>query len=242
MNSLVLLHGALGSAEDLNLLAKHPFGAAIRLYPFTFKGHGKKDMKGRFGIGAFSDELLAFISKENILHPFVFGYSMGGFVALDAALKAKVAFSGIITLGTKFKWSEDFTSKETAKLQPEVLLQKAPDFVSLLKQKHGPAWESLLSQTAEMMKDLQTTHIPFMHALSAIKIPVAIGRGDKDKMVTEEESRMAQQYIDGADYFELPESSHGFESINHNALAELIIDFMRKNNTNEAPANDSHRA
>jgi pimeloyl-ACP methyl ester carboxylesterase len=166
---------------------------------------------------------------------------MGGYVALDAANKAKDLFSGIITLGTKFKWSEDFTTKETAKLQAQVLLQKAPDFVSLLIQKHGPAWESLLAHTAEMMRDLQTTHLDFIRVFNAIKIPVAIGRGDKDKMVTEEESRMAQQNIQGADYFELPESSHGFETIKHAALAEWLIQFMNKHTTNEAPANDSHR-
>lgn len=237
MNRLVLLHGALGSAEDMNLLVKHLSGAAIRLFPFTFKGHGKKDMKGRFGMEAFSDELLEYLLKENIQQPFVFGYSMGGYVALNAALKAKGQFAGIITLGTKFEWSQEFTTKETAKLRPQVLLEKAPDFVSMLIQKHGPFWEQLILHTAEMMGGLQTTHLHFIHALKDIKIPVAIARGDRDKMVTREECRTAQQHIQGADYFELPESSHGFETINHAVLAELLIHFINKHATNGAPAN-----
>lgn len=241
MNHLILLHGALGSGEELSLLEKHIKNPGIRVHPFTFNGHGKKGLNNQFGIDGFCDELLEFISKEKIEAPFVFGYSMGGYVALNAALKARGFFSGIITLGTKFNWTREFTSKESNKLKPDFLLEKAPDFVALLHKKHGPGWTNLLSLTANMMFGLQHTHLRFIASLARINIPVCIGRGDKDRMVDEEECLLVQQKIEGASCFVLPNTSHGFEGINHSALAELVVEFIDKHSSTEAQANGSHR-
>jgi len=237
MHHLILLHGALGSGDELGVLEKHLKNTNIQAHTFTFSGHGNKALKGDFGIERFSDELLDFISKENIPAPFVFGYSMGGFVALNVAINARTLFSGIVTLGTKFKWTEEFTAKERSKLNPEFLLEKAPDYAKQLLAKHGPGWTNLLSLTSEMMFDLQNSTPGFINSLDQIKIPVWIGRGEKDRMVSEEESLLIQQKIQGARYFVLPDSPHAFENINHQLLAEMVMTILGKPNSNEVPAN-----
>ena len=237
MNHLILLHGALGSAEELSLLEKHLGAANLSIHRFNFKGHGNKGLSGAFGIDAFSEELRHFIQIEKIHKPFVFGYSMGGYVALKTALNNKDLFSGIVTLGTKFNWTEDFTIKETSKLKPEFLLEKAPDFVDALIKKHHQNWKSLLSHTEDMMFGLQKTHLVFLDSLTAIGIPVWIGRGDKDRMVSMEESLLVQQKIKGSGYFVLPETLPPFETLNHELLAAVLTSFMRRCSLNAAQAN-----
>ncbi len=241
MNDLILLHGALGSAEDMQMLTPHLQYPHLNLHSLTFSGHGQRDCNGAFGIEAFSDELIAFVSAKQLTQPFVFGYSMGGYVALNAALKHTHLFSGIITLGTKFDWSNDFTTRETAKLKQDVLLEKAPAFVASLLQKHGRGWPQLLSLTSEMLHTIQLTHREFIAKLPQLSLPINIGRAALDKMVTKEECFWILQTLTNASYFELAESSHGFETINHAAMAQHLLEFIAHHSPNAKPANDSHQ-
>ncbi len=238
MNHLILLHGALGSAEDFTGFEPYLAAYHTRIHRFNFQGHGKTILKTNFCINTFSDEVIEFVRKENINRPCVFGYSMGGYVALDAALKNENLFSGIVTLGTKFNWTEEFTLKEKAKLNSEFLLTKAPEFAEQLQQKHGPNWKELLTNTSEMMSQIQNTHVAFLDNLNAIQIPVWVGRGENDKMVNTEDCKFIREKIKHSGQFLLPETNHAFETVNFQVLAVLLNSFMNKYNTNEVPAGD----
>ena len=219
---LILLHGALGAAKQFDALAnklKEKFDLFIPELPQH--GKNKKAIKD-FSIPAFAEYLKAYIKSEELLKPAIFGFSMGGYIAL--ALESKEAtFSNIITLGTKMRWSQEIAVKETKKLSPTLIEAKVPKFASHLKSRHGSTWKTLCRDTAALMhklgKDWRLKESDFGH----ISIPVKILRGEKDNMVDEEESLWASSNIAQGRFKSLAETGHPLERVEAELLAVEIL-------------------
>ena len=119
MKSLILLHGALGCSEQFNQLYSL-LQDKYEVYKFDFSGHGKNSDNVEFTIDRFTDDLHAFIKDREIQSTAIFGYSMGGYVALNLALKHADHIQKIITFGTKFDWNPEVAENEILNLQKQV--------------------------------------------------------------------------------------------------------------------------
>lgn len=133
MANIILLHGALGSSGDLNALSKVLIRRGLSVSSFSFSGHGKTSLGPAYGIEQFALELEHHILENSLKNSSVFGYSMGGFVALYLASKQKKIIKSIVTLGTKFNWSKDAVERELKMLNPELILAKVPSFAKTLE-------------------------------------------------------------------------------------------------------------
>ncbi len=80
---IVFLHGSLGTSKDLTSLIEIFQTKGYRTHTFDFSGHGpgSKNFE-EFRIDCFAKTLDLFLSSNNIKSPAIFGYSMGGYVAL----------------------------------------------------------------------------------------------------------------------------------------------------------------
>ena len=67
----------------------------------------------------------------------IFGYSMGGYVALWLARFYPDRVGKIFTLGTKLKWNDEEAEKEIKMLNPEKVELKVPAFAQQLAERHG---------------------------------------------------------------------------------------------------------
>ena len=95
---LLLLHGALGSSEIFIPLVeelKNDFECIV----FDFPGHGNAKFEEiDFSVEYFSSKLNNFILSNGYDELIVFGYSMGGYIALNTELNFPNSFKKIITL------------------------------------------------------------------------------------------------------------------------------------------------
>lgn len=214
--------------EDLKPLAADLQHAGYHTCSFSFSGHGNAPFNADFGIEQFTIELENFILKNNIHNATVFGYSMGGFVALNLAKKNPDLIKKIITLGTKFNWSKEVVEKETRILNAETMQQKAPAFAEMLKQKHGIHWENILTRTADMMRDIEQKKYLLHNSLQNIKTEVLIGLGDRDRMVSYEETAAVYKSLPNAGMYMLAHASHGLETVNTKTLSNLITAFLNQ--------------
>jgi pimeloyl-ACP methyl ester carboxylesterase len=105
MKNIILLHGAIGAKDQLEPLAIELKQNGYTVYTLSFSGHGQTPFQTHFGIEQFALELEQFIKENNLQQPTVFGYSMGGYVALYLAHQQPTLLGNIITLGTKFEWN-----------------------------------------------------------------------------------------------------------------------------------------
>ena len=222
--NIIFLHGAIGAEEDLSSLMGFFKESGHELHTLSFSGHGKnKSQPSEFRIDFFAHELENYILSKNIIDPIVFGYSMGGYVALyHKANFENSRISLIITYGTKFNWTEQAVSKEIQMLDPIHLSEKFPHFADTLKTKHGENWKNLLRSTAHMIQNLEKLDGLTREDLADVKIPVVLILGDQDKMVTSEETHLTGSWLTNCQVKTVSHSKHDFDRANIKEISEII--------------------
>lgn len=226
MKDIVLLHGAIGATDQLEPLANALAQKQFAVHRFSFSGHGNTPFQENFGIEQFAGELEQFIKENDLKQPAIFGYSMGGYVALSLA-KAKPALLGtIITLGTKFAWSPEIAAKEIKMLDANTIIEKVPKFAEALKARHGDEWQTLLQKTADMMTGLGNSPALKDEDFSELNHKVLLGLADHDTMVSLDETLHVFKTLKQADLYMLPRTKHPIETVNPTLLAEIISNYL----------------
>ncbi len=226
MKKLLILHGALGAKEQFYPLAEM-FNDDFQIYLLNFSGHGGKAFKNQFNIPQFAQDVIEFLKKENINKIDVFGYSMGGYVALYLAKHYPVRIGKIITLGTKFKWTPEIASKEIKMLNSSKIEEKVPKFAEVLKQRNLPNdWKEMVTKTAQMMVEMGENNVLSIEDYKSIKHFVKIGLADKDEMVSYDETIEVAEALPNAKYFQLENSYHPIEKVDLQLLIKEICSFL----------------
>ena len=226
MKELVLLHGALGSKEQFISL-QQALDGAFKVHVMDFAGHGRRTSHHHaFTIQNFAHEVLDWMNENYIKTIDIFGYSMGGYVALWLARFYPDRIGKIFTLGTKLKWNEAESEKEIKMLNPEKVVEKVPAFAQMLSERHGEhEWKSVMSKTALLMKDLAHTHLVDQDFIK-MQHPVLLGRGGQDNMVSFEETDYVHHLVKNSEFKIYDSVGHAIESIPIELLSEEIKRFF----------------
>jgi pimeloyl-ACP methyl ester carboxylesterase len=219
---ILLLHGALGSKTQFDklipLLKEH-----YNVHTLNFEGHGGRSTQNAFSIDLFRKNTLDYLEAQQLSAVTIFGYSMGGYVALSLALQKPEMVKRIVTLGTKFDWTPRSAEKEGKMLNPEKIKQKIPHFAKILEATHSPNdWEEVMHKTAQMMLGLGNGNALNIDELAQIKTPTLIGIGNKDHMVGIEESESAANALANGRLKVLEDVQHPIEKVDAEVLLELI--------------------
>ena len=220
MKQLVLIHGALGNQDEFQALLPY-LKDHFTVHIYEIPGHGKRNYDlDRFDLSTITTDLDDYL--KNIGKSYIFGFSLGGYLAIHLALLHPDNILGIATLGTKFKWSPEIAQRETQSLDLPFLKEKAPPFFEYLNKLHGSHLAPLLSSTAKFMTALGANPPLSPKTVGKIKIPIHITRGGKDKMVTREESIEICDALGNSRYFEIPSFIHPLGFLNPKHLAQHI--------------------
>ena len=219
--SLIVLHGALGSKSQLEPICDK-LSTDFEVYSLDFQGHGGTSLPGEYSIELFTENLKEYIDKNNLSQIYVFGYSMGGYVALNLA-KTDRRIIQIFTLGTKFHWTPESASHEIKMLNPDKIEEKVPAFAKALADRHAPEdWKKVMNMTADMMISLGNNPVLTEASLNEVEIPVTISWGEEDTMVTRDESEKAAAYIPNAKFITFNGFKHPIEQVDLDVLSSTI--------------------
>lgn len=224
MKNLILLHGALGSEKQFGKL-KRLLSDQFRVYSLDFEGHGERNSTAPFSMDLFSDNLDQFIHEKQIQGSLVFGYSMGGYVALHLARKKPELLGDIMTLGSKLKWSPEIAKSEVKMLNPEIIQEKVKGFASYLGSLHND-WVDNMNRTTEMMIELGNGKSLGLDQFAEITNTVYMGVGDADQMVSKAETQEVATVIPNATFYEMEQTEHPLPKVDMNRLADRIAQFL----------------
>lgn len=225
---LVLLHGALGASNQLYPLAV-ALRSRFRIHQLDFEGHGSAPSRGRrFRVEHFAENVLEHLDGAGVRQAKLFGYSMGGYVALHLALESPDRVEKVATLGTKFRWNPEVADREAARLDPAVISDKVPEFAKALTDRHVDAggWEKVLSSTAEFLRHLGDAPLLTDETLAFILQPVRVIVGTRDDTVDVEESLSVSRALPAGSLTELPDAPHPIEQVNLETLVPVLFDFF----------------
>ena len=228
MQPILLLHGAIGAADQLQPLAA-ALNSFYKVYTIDFSGHGTKPLPGEaFSIDLFARDVLAFMEEHSIERASIFGYSMGGYVAMYLATKYPEKVDRVVTLATKFHWDEPTAIKETQMLNTDKIAEKVPAFASALEKRHvAKDWKEVLSRTAAMLTSLGTDNTLKPDTYKNIAVESLLLLGDRDKMVGLEETLQVYKTLPAAQLGILPGTPHPIEQVDVDLLAYFIRHFIK---------------
>lgn len=217
--NLHFFHGALGSAIDWkNVTDLLP--EKYTCFRHEFSGHGLSERELQPNLNSLVDELAGKVNSSKG-KKIVIGYSMGGYVALQALIEKKIDLDGLICLAVKYNWSEEIAEKECAQLSDENWLKMKP----FLEKSHHNNIHTLQDDTHSILKSIGNKPITDLD-LSSVDIKTLVVRGDSDKMVTKEEAVKMNDALPNSHYLELPETGHLLGRMDSNLLCKEIINFI----------------
>ena len=112
-------------------------------------------------------------------------------------------------------------------LQPDLIEQKVPAFARKLSESHGDErWKNILNKTATMLKRMGETNPIAKEDYALIQSPSLIMLGDRDKMVTLNETVTVYQSLPNAQLAVLPGIPHLLDQADSSLLAYHIRRFI----------------
>jgi pimeloyl-ACP methyl ester carboxylesterase len=220
MDNLVLIHGALGNAKEFDEISSF-LTKNYNVSTYEIPHHGiKSNSTVPFTIDGLTHDLEEYISEVG--NCFVYGFSLGGYIALSLAQKGSQYIQGVITHGTKLDWSPVAAEREVKSLDLDLLKTKVQPFYEYLHNLHGSYLSELLDKTASFMITLGSSPSLSEESVKSITCPVRMIRGGKDKMVSKEESLQICNSISNSYYFEIPSFIHPLDFINPKHVARAI--------------------
>ena len=222
---ILLLHGALGAQQQLEPLKHLLTNQGRSVYSLNFSGHGGNAFSHQgFGIDVFSNDVFQFMEDHDLKTVDIFGYSMGGYVAVWLAHKFPERVKHIVTLGTKFDWDPASAQKEVSKMNADKIIEKIPAFARLLETRHAPNdWKELLNRTKEMMLSLGAKPTITQEVAKKFSNPCLVLLGDLDDMADRNYSEEIAASFSNGKFMLMNNTPHPIEKVDLNALSSLII-------------------
>lgn len=235
---VVFVHGL---AEDhsswLEVLKCLPEDMAV--YAYDFRGHGKTTLGQAAGTAEqLGDDLISFSQKLG-RQVIAVGFSLGGVIVTEAALKAPDLFKKIVLIGTSSK-----VGKAAASFFEERIEQVNSNFVQfqvdlvkdtnlqLVHAKHkalavakkrvkavgdGQGYKNAATAMLHIVKH------PLTEKMKNLNIPVTIVQGKEDVFCPVKASEIMLEVVPSAKYIEIENAGHLMTTDQPEKLAEIIV-------------------
>lgn len=262
VEGVLIAYRELGSPKGVPIILLNHWGAVLdnfdprivdalarehRVIAIDFKGIGGSGGKAPLTVDEMSDDTIKFISAMGFDTVDLIGFSLGGFVAQNVALKAPGLVRRLILAGTgpaggkgidrvgSVSWPLILKGLLTLR-DPKTYLfftstrngrEAAKAFLNRLKERKtdrdkGPTPTAFLRQ----LKAITAWGRQAPQDLGALQIPVLIANGDNDIMVPTANSRDMAKRIDGAKLVIYPDAGHGGILQNYSEFTRTALTFL----------------
>jgi pimeloyl-ACP methyl ester carboxylesterase len=230
---LLFLHGSMGTGKVwkpyVPILSNH-----FNIILPDVRGHGQTENPGReLNLHLIAEDLVGFIEALKLEKPFLCGWSMGGDVSLDIAMRYPDSVRGLIVGGVTHRVPETYLASMRAMglegpghINFELAEKNFPQLINLWKTEHVQSsshWKELVLQLSfEMMKPT----LPAEDDLKRITVPTLIVWGDRDQFLPIENAVELYRLIPRAQLAVVPNSDHFVSRTKVTLFAELVKEFV----------------
>lgn len=240
--SLVFLHGSTMTKEGMLPLAQQFENYNCLVFDLT--AHGESEGEEPTEIWQFAEDVeysLQQLQKENIItgRIILLGYSMGGAITCEIAIRKKVELSGIVLLSSGANL-RDYTPLVDALRERPAEQFKAEEILGYLIGKDTPQTEAEC-----IMKSFAETKVPdiigygdliasnqykHIEACREIAIPALMVHGCDDQIVLPMAAVETWKAIENSELLMIPYKGHGAIYEDTGVVRDKILSFIQNNN------------
>ena len=222
---ILCLHGALGTAAQFDTIRPY-FPENIPVLAPTLPGHGNEVLDHAYSLSYFAAAVLDILDQAKITQTDIFGYSMGGYLALWLAWKHPTRVRRIVTLNTKLDWTPESAERMGNMFDPEKIVSKVPQLAEALAKTHDD-WRKVAQYSADFVQSLGAGHGLPQEAFQQINCPVFVLRGELDTTVSEAESQEVAAWLPNGQYAAITGGKHALEQLDLVHLMPLVLNFLQ---------------
>ena len=225
---LLVLHGALGSTELETDRLIRLWEKSFRVYGLDFRGHGRSAPLAEPvpTWETYLEDAITASDHFGLRAAAVFGFSMGGAIALSLALARPDAVGRLAVHGVNVQWDWAEVEAMTRPMDPERMEAEHPFWAGRLAHVHGAdQWRGLVEQLAAFTRGLPDQHLTDRQ-LAEVACPTRISAGDRDRFFDVRHAVGLYRAIPGAHLQILPGVDHPIQTVDADGFARDVADFL----------------
>lgn len=217
---VILLHGGAGNGDHwANQVPA--FAAKYQVIVVDARGHGRSTRGDQpIGYALMADDLLALMDELKLGKAALVGWSDGGAIALDLAIRHPERVSKLVAFATNFDLTgtqkgggaTTFSSYFARCAQDYARLSPTPGDFAGLKAALRPMW-----RTQPNFKSAQ---------LSALEVPTLVLDGAHDEIIRQDHLKQLARLISGAQLVFIPDASHFAHFQQPAAFNKVVLEFL----------------
>jgi pimeloyl-ACP methyl ester carboxylesterase len=218
---LILLHGGLGNADYWGNQVPE-FAKQYRVIVVDSRGHGRSSRSDEpFSYELMASDVVALMDRLNIHQAPLVGWSDGGIIGLDIAMKRPARLDKLFAFGANYNPSGLRADVADSKVFNAYIEKAGQDYAKLSKT--PTEYEAFLAAISEMWAT-QPNYAP--EQLKAITVPTVIAAGAHDEGIKQEHTKEMAELIPGATLLIMPDLSHFAMWQDPAQFNKAVLDFL----------------
>lgn len=179
---LVMLHGAAGCTTLETAPLMRQLETQFHVVAVDLQGHGASPATNApISVETFTDDILALLDSLSLDEAALFGFSMGGNVALNVARRAPDRIRAVAAHGANVTWTRERAADMQARLNADRLAERSDRLVQHLSAHHNN-WDRLFRQMHGWVATLPK-QTPNMQAMAReVTVPTLVSCVDRDDL------------------------------------------------------------
>jgi len=223
---ITFIHGALGTCEQMRPLLPVFEGRPTLL--LDLPSHGRSTTTNdQVTTSWFASLLLSLLDKLHIESADVIGYSLGGYVGLEAAKLDRKRIRSVISHAMKFYWTNEAIHSSVSELHGDTIKAKSQKAYDALAQAHhANGLERTLELSRALIAHFHTAQLS-VDDIKHLQLPLLLSVGDRDELVSLPEILDLYQSLDPAftSLTILPNTRHPFHFLPKDTFKEAVDQF-----------------
>ena len=218
---LLVLHGAAGCTQLETAALARRMSRRFRVVALDFSGHGASGLSDSpFSADRFADEARAALDYAGLEKTDVFGFSMGGYVALHFARLHPGRVRRLAVHGTCVRWDEALVRAMNARLDAGTLAADS-EAAQRLRALHGD-WKALFARTADFVRTLPDRSADMAAAAVQIQHPTLVSAVDRDDLFPLGATQRLHALLPQGRLALVPGARHAFQRLDLDLYAPLL--------------------
>ncbi|PSQ84349.1 MAG: methylmalonyl-CoA epimerase [Bacteroidetes bacterium QS_1_65_9] len=221
--TLLVLHGAAGSTRLETAPLMRRLESSFHLVGVDLSGHGTSAFPTDqdFSLDLFAEDVRTAMTALDLSSAHVFGFSLGGGVALHLAQRSPALVDRLAVFQTNVDWTRPQANRMRQRLDLDALQENAPEHAERLRAHHSFPTR-LLQRLQSFVKTLPDASGELAPGLSDLSTPTLVGSVDQDPLFGPEAPQALHQQLPNARLAILPGEHHDLAKAPLPLLSSLL--------------------